>query len=266
MNGILTNVIGNAAMAVLVSASVIFFLIPIPALLLDIIIAFNLIIALLILLIVLYNKKAAEFSLFPTVFLVSSIFGLAAGIFAARLILTKGADFDGRLIRFVSDLITGSDDTTGLAVGFMAFIAITAVHVMVVLKGATRISEAAARFVLDALPGKQMLIDTEYTSGAIDQKEAFLRKEALQRETDFYGAMDGASKFVSGIEKIRLFIIIITIIAGIQIGTIFLGETIIDAIKIYIALAVGNGVLSMLPAFFISSASGIIITRSVEGD
>jgi len=194
------------------------FIIPLPTWILDTLMAMNLVVALLILLIVLYNRKPTDLSLFPTVLLVVTVFGLALNISSTRLILIQGSRFDGRMIKAFATFVVGSGGTIGLVVGFVIFIAIIAVQLLVITKGATRVSEVAARFTLDSLPGKQMAIDAEYSSGAIDQKEAATRKEILQRESDFYGSMDGASKFISGNVKFAVFITVVDILAVLSSG------------------------------------------------
>ena len=248
--------------ALVVVVGLAMFIIPLPTVLLDVFMSFNLVLSILVLLIVLYNKKPTDFSLFPTVLLVLTVFSLVLNVSSTRLILTMGSRFDGRMIRAFSTFVTGSGGTSGLIVGFIIFIVIIAVQVMVITKGATRVSEVAARFTLDSLPGKQMAIDAEYSSGAIDQKEAALRKEALQRESDFYGAMDGASKFISGNVKVGIFIIVIDLLGGVIIGALIHGEAILDALGTYAAFTIGDGLLSQLPALLISTAMGIVVTRA----
>jgi flagellar biosynthesis protein FlhA len=148
----------------------------------------------------------------PTVLLVLTVFSLALNIASTRLILTQGARFNGKMIQAVSPFVVGSGETGGLVVGSIIFIVIIAVQALVITKGSTRISEAAARFMLDSLPGKQMAVDTECSSGTIDQKEAIVRKEALQRESDFYGSVDGTGKFISGNVKAGIFITVINVL------------------------------------------------------
>jgi len=248
--------------ALVVVVGLAMFIIPLPTVLLDVFMSFNLVLSILVLLIVLYNKKPTDFSLFPTVLLVLTVFSLVLNVSSTRLILTLGSRFDGRMIRAFSTFVTGSGGTSGLVVGFIIFIVIIAVQVMVITKGATRVSEVAARFTLDSLPGKQMAIDAEYSSGAIDQREATARKEALQRESDFYGAMDGASKFISGNVKVGIFIIVIDLLGGVIIGALIHGEDILGALGTYAAFTIGDGLLSQLPALLISTAMGIVVTRA----
>jgi len=238
------------------------FIVPLPTVILDALMAINFVFSLLVLLIVLDNKKPTDFSLFPTMLLVVTIFGLALNISSTRLILIQGTRFNGRMIKAFATFVVGSGGTIGLVVGFVIFIAIIAVQKMVITKGATRISEVAARFTLDGMPQKQMAIDTEYSSGAIDQKEATARKEALQRESDFFGAMDGASKFISGNITFAILIIVIDVLGGLIIGVALNGESLTSALATYTSLSVGDGLLSQLPALLISAAMAIVVTRA----
>ncbi|MDR2210287.1 MAG: flagellar biosynthesis protein FlhA [Spirochaetaceae bacterium] len=254
----------DIAIAVAVVAVVMMLIIPMPTVLLDALMAMNLVLALLILLIVLYTKKPTDFASFPTVLLVSTVFGLALNVSSTRLILTQGAAFDGRMIQAFSSFVVGSGGTEGLVVGFVIFIVIIAVQAVVITKGATRIAEVAARFTLDALPGKQMAIEAEFNSGAIAEEESIARKNDLQREVDFYGAMDGSSKFISGNVKVGILITVVNILGGIIIGTVLHGETISAAVGTYIAFSIGDGLLSQFPALLVSTATGIIVTRSVS--
>jgi flagellar biosynthesis protein FlhA len=243
---------------------VIMLIIPLPTVLLDTLMALNLVLALLILLIVLYTKKATDFSVFPSVLLIVTVFGLALNISSTRLILTKGASFDGRMIGAFSRFVVGSGGTEGLVVGFIIFIIIIAVQAIVITKGATRISEVAARFALDAMPGKQMAIDAEFTSGAITEDVARERKREVQQEADFYATMDGASKFISGNVQVGIFITVVNMLGGIIVGAAILGEPIAQAVGIYIRFTIGDGLLSQFPALLVSTATGIMVTRAVS--
>ena len=262
LNSILRIDAKGSLMALAVIVVLAMLIIPLPTWLLDAFMALNLVLSLLVLLIVLYNKKPTDFSLFPTVLLVVTVFGLALNISSTRLILTQGAAFDGRMIRAFSIFVVGTEGTTGLVVGFVIFIAIIAVQALVITKGATRVSEVAARFTLDSLPGKQMAIDAELSNGNIDQKEYTARKEAVQRESDFYGAMDGASKFISGNVKFAIFITVINVLGGIIIGSSLHGEPLIMALGTYTTLSIGDGLLTQFPALLVSTAMGIVVTRA----
>jgi flagellar biosynthesis protein FlhA len=252
----------DIAVAVSAVSVVLMIIIPVPAILLDALLAMNLALGLLILLIVLYTKKATEFSIFPTMLLVSTVFGLALNISTTRLILSKGSNFDVKIIRAFASFVVGSGGTDGLVIGLIIFIVIIAVQAIVITKGATRIAEVAARFTLDGLPGKQMSIDAEYNSGAITEEEAIRRKSEVQREVDFYGQMDGASKFISGNVKVAIFITIINFVGGFIIGMVLHAEDFTTAITTYTTLTIGDGLISQLPALLISTATGIIVTRA----
>jgi flagellar biosynthesis protein FlhA len=259
------NLIGNPsdlAVAISAVAVVLMIIIPIPSVVLDALLAFNLTTSILILLIVLFTRKATEFSIFPTMLLVTTVFGLALNISTMRLILSKGANFDVKMIRAFASFVVGAGGADGLVIGFIIFIVIIAVQVMVITKGATRIAEVAARFTLDGLPGKQMSIDAEYNSGAITEEEAIRRKSEVQREVDFYGQMDGASKFISGNVKAGILITVINFVGGFIIGMVLHKETFNTAITTYTLLTIGDGLISQLPALLVSTATGIIVTRA----
>jgi flagellar biosynthesis protein FlhA len=244
-----------AAMITIVLAIIL----PMPPVMLDALMAINLVFALMILLIVLYTQRPTEFSLFPTLLLVSTVFSLALNVSSTRLILTQGANFEGQMIKAFSNFVVGSSGNEGLVVGFIIFIIIIAVQVIVITKGATRVSEVAARFTLDSMQVKMMAVETEYSSGAINEDEAQKRKAQIQKESDFYGSMDGASKFISGNVKVGVFIIIVEMLGGFIIGSTRNEQ---DVISVYIRLAVGDGLVTQLPALLISTAMGIVVTRA----
>jgi flagellar biosynthesis protein FlhA len=260
-------VFGNSrdmVIAFMVVAVVMMLVIPLPTVILDTLMAVNLVLSLLILLLVMYTKKPTDFSSFPTLLLVVTVFGLALNVSSTRLILTKGAAFDGRMINAFSRFVVGSGGTEGLVVGLIIFIVILAVQLLVITKGSTRIAEVAARFALDAMPVKQMAIETELNSGSITDDDARLKKLELQRELDFYGNMDGSSKFVSGNVKAGIFITVINILGGIIIGMSIHHEAIGDALSTYIRFTIGDGLLSQFPALLVSVATGIIVSRSAS--
>lgn len=244
---------------------VLMLIIPMPAVILDALMALNLVLNLLILLLVLYTRRAIDFSVFPTLLLVSTVFGLGLNVSSTRLILTQGLDFDGKMVRAFSTFVVGDTaGNDGLVIGFIIFIILIAVQAFVITKGATRVAEVAARFTLDAMGPKQMAVEAEYNSGAISEEEARRRKQEIQREADFYGAMDGASKFISGNVKIGIFITVINLVGGLILGMALRGEPFGTAIQTYAALTIGDGLLSQLPSLFLSVATGIIVTRSVS--
>ncbi|WP_024653993.1 flagellar biosynthesis protein FlhA [Borrelia persica] len=240
------------------------FILPLPAFILDALIAINLMVSLLIILIVLYSKRSLDFSVFPTLLLIMTIFGLVLNISSTRLILIKGINFDGQMIRAFGTFVVGGSGPQGLFVGFIIFLIIIAVQFIVITKGATRVAEVAARFALDALPGKQMAIDSAYSSGNLTEEEATRQKNDLQAEVNFYGAMDGASKFVSGNVKVGFLITLINIFGGLVVGVTLQGLNFNDAINNYVSLTVGDGLVSQLPALLISTATGLIVTRSIS--
>ncbi|MCK5152881.1 MAG: flagellar biosynthesis protein FlhA [Spirochaetales bacterium] len=239
-------------------------IIPLPTVLLDLFMSINLMVSLIMILIVLYTTKPLDFSVFPTLLLITTVFGLALNVSSTRLILSQGAEFDGKIVKAFASFVVGTEGTEGLVIGFIIFIILIAVQFIVITKGATRVAEVAARFTLDALPGKQMTIDNAYNSGALTEEEATNRKNELQNEVDFYGAMDGASKFISGNVKVGLLITVINVIGGIIVGTTIHGEPIGTALATYVSLSVGDGLVTQFPALLISTATGLIVTRAIS--
>jgi flagellar biosynthesis protein FlhA len=251
--------------AVAVITVVIMLILPLPTVVLDALMAINVIFSLLVLLIVLYTNRPTEFSLFPTVLLVATVFSLALNISSTRLILTQGARFNGKMIRAFSSFVVGSAGSSGnegIVVGFIIFIVIIAVQAVVITKGATRVAEVAARFTLDSMQVKMMSIETEYSSGSITEEEAQKRKAQVQKESDFYGSMDGASKFISGNVKVGIFITVVNILGGVIIGVAMHQEPLGAAVKNYIGFSIGDGLLSQFPALLVSTAMGIVVTRA----
>jgi type III secretory pathway component EscV len=244
---------------------VILLIIPLPALLLDIFIAGNLIFALMTLLIGLFSKKISNFTLYPSLLHVSIFFNLMVNISATRLIMTRGAEFDGWLINFISLSYVGPENDN-LITGSMLFIAIIAIHAIILTKGCTRLSEVVAKFTLDSFPVKQMAVDTEYIRGAITENEASLRNEKLQMEVDFYSSLDGIGNFLLYDEKIRIIIITISSLSVIIIGALLRRQTISDAINFFIPLILGNGILCILPSLLLFIAIGCIITHYANSD
>jgi len=235
-------------------------IIPIPAFFLDTLLALNLMLSLIVLLSVMYMKNAAEFSVFPTLLLMTTVFRLALNVSSTRMILTQGIAFDSKIIKSFGNFVVGGN----YVVGIIIFLIIIAVQFIVITKGATRISEVAARFRLDAMPNKYMAVDGELASGVISEEEAIKRRASIQQETDFYGSMDGASKFVKGDVTVGLLITFINVIGGIIIGTVMRGEPMSVAAKTYLLFTVGDGLVSQIPALMLSTATGMIVTRSVS--
>jgi len=250
--------------AIGVIAVVIMLIIPLPAFILDTLMSINIVLALLTILIVLYTRHALEFSVFPTLLLIATVFGLALNVSSTRLILSQGSHFQGKLIRAFGTFVVGARGVEGYVIGLIIFVIIIAVQFIVITKGATRVAEVAARFTLDALPGKQMAIEAEYNSGLITEEEATRKKADLQREADFYGAMDGASKFVAGNVKVGILITLINIIGGMIVGMTIHGEPFSVALDTYVSLTIGDGLVTQLPALLISTSTGVIVTRAVS--
>lgn len=257
--GITNNLVPVASIIIIMML-----IIPLPTLLLDVLMAANLLLALLILLIVIYTPRAIDFSSFPSMLLISTVFSLGLNVSSTRLILTMGKKFDGRMIRAFSTFVIGTGGTDGLLIGFVIFIIIIAVQAFVITKGATRVAEVAARFTLDAMPMKQAAVEAEYNSGAISEEEARRRKMEVQRESDFYGSMDGATKFISGNVKVGIFITVINLVVGIIFGMVLRHEPFEEAIQTYASFTIGDGLLSQLPSLLISFATGLIVTRSAS--
>ncbi|NIZ40666.1 flagellar biosynthesis protein FlhA [Entomospira entomophila] len=254
----------NLIIGLLVIAVVLFLIIPLPSFIVDFMLALNLTFAILIILLSLYVKEPVQFSIFPTLLLLTTVFGLALNVTTTRLILSQGPKFDGKMIRAFSQFVVGNGTgLEGLVVGFVVFIIIIAVQVMVITKGATRVSEVAARFALDSMQMKQMSIESEFNNGAITEEEMTYKKMMLQRTMDFYGAMDGATKFISGSVKAGILTTIINIVGGLIIGVAIRGENFNSALLNYTTLTIGDGLVSQLPALLISVATGLLVTRSV---
>lgn len=254
----------DIAVAVTVVLVVLLFIIEVPTWMLDVFMALNLAFSLLVLLIVLFTARATDFSIFPSLLLFSTVFGLVLNVSSTRLILTKGVDFDGAMIRAFSSFVVGSGGPEGLVVGFVIFIILIVIQAFVITKGATRVAEVSARFKLDAHPTKSMSIDAEYNAGAITDEEARERKKQLEREDDFYGAMDGANKFVSGNVKAGIFITVLNVIGGLIVGMIYRKEAFATALSTYTSLTIGDGLLAQLPSLFLSVATGLLVTRMVD--
>ncbi len=238
---------------------VLMLIIPVPPLLLDFFLLINLSVSFLIILSTLYVKKPSDFSSFPTLILFTTVFGLALNISSTRLILTTGDA--GNIITAFGDFVVAGN----LVVGLIIFIILLAIQFLVITKGATRVSEVAARFALDAMPGKQLAINEDLNSGAITEEEARKRRSDLTMETGFYGSMDGASKFVSGNVQMAAVVLIVDVIGGITIGMMD-GMDIGAAANLYIKLTIGDGLVSQIPALLISVATGIIVTRNSSNE
>ena len=243
----------DIAVAFTVILMVLMFIIPLPTVLLDFFMALNLTFSLVVLLIVLFTARATDFSVFPSLLLLSTIFGLVLNVSSTRLILSKGEAFDGAMIRAFSSFVIGSTGSQGLVIGFVIFIILIAVQAFVITKGAKRVAEVSARFKLDSHPTKSMSIDAEYNAGIITDEEARQKKAQLQREDDFYGNV-----------KVGIFITVINVIAGLIIGMVFRREPFSNALRTYTTLTIGDGLLAQLPSLFLSVATGLLVTRMID--
>ncbi|PIE04679.1 MAG: flagellar biosynthesis protein FlhA [Spirochaetales bacterium] len=264
LSGVFGRKGGDVVIALGVLIIVMMLIIPLPPVLLDLLMTVNLLLSLLIILLVLYNSDPLEFSLFPTVLLISTVFGLALNVSSTRLILRDGANFSGAIVRAFATFVVGAKGQQGLVIGFIIFIILVAVQFMVITKGATRVSEVAARFALDGLPAKQMAIDSELSSGAITEEESRIRKKHLDDSVNFYGSMDGATKFISGTVKVSIVITLINIVGGIIVGTTIHGEALQDALITYVSLTIGDGLVAQVPTLLVSVATGLIVTRAAN--
>ena len=251
----------DVIIAVTLVMIVIMMIIPLPTALLDVLICFNITIALVVIMSAIYNEEALDLSVFPSLLLVTTLFRLALNISSTRLILLNG--YAGEVITAFGNFVVGGNPV----VGFIMFIILVIINFIVITKGSERVAEVSARFTLDAMPGKQMAIDADLNQGAIDDAEAKVRREKIQREADFFGAMDGASKFVKGDAIAAIIIMFINIAGGFVIGMVQRDMAAVDALQNYTLLTVGEGLVSQIPALLISTATGLIVTRAAaEGN
>ncbi|MDY6296383.1 MAG: flagellar biosynthesis protein FlhA [Schwartzia succinivorans] len=237
---------------------VLMMIIPLPTMLLDLLLCLNVTLALTIVLVTIYNVEALDLSVFPSLLLLTTLFRLALNVSSTRLILLEG--YAGEVITAFGNFVVGGN----AVVGFIVFVILIIIQFIVITKGAERVAEVSARFTLDAMPGKQMSIDADLNQGAITDAEARKRREKIQREADFYGAMDGASKFVKGDAIAAIIIIIINITGGFIIGMVQRNMTVTQALQNYTLLTVGEGLVNQIPALMISTATGIIVTRAAS--
>lgn len=248
----------DVIMALLVIVIILLIIIPVPLGWLDFFLALNISLALMILVISMFIEETLEFSVFPSILLVTTMFRLALNISTTRYILSEGQA--GEVIATFGDFVIRGN----AIVGFIIFMIIVIIQFLVITKGSERVSEVAARFTLDAMPGKQMAIDADLNSGLINENDAKIRRKKIQREADFYGAMDGASKFVKGDAIAGILITVINIVAGFLIGAFTMNMTLTESISKFTILTVGDGLVSQIPALMISVATGIIVTRAAS--
>lgn len=237
---------------------VIMMIIPLPTMLLDLLLCVNITLSLVIVLVSIYNVEPLDFSVFPSLLLVTTLFRLALNVSSTRLILLEG--YAGEVIMSFGNFVVGGN----AVVGFIVFVILIIIQFIVITKGSERVAEVAARFTLDAMPGKQMSIDADLNSGAISDIEAKTRRTKIQNEADFYGAMDGASKFVKGDAIAAIIIIIINILGGFIIGMVQRNLDVVQALQTYTLLTVGEGLVNQIPALLVSTATGIVVTRAAS--
>ena len=250
---------GDLVVAGLVIGIVLLIVIPVPPALLDILLVLSMGVSLLVLLITLFTMDALEFSSFPTLLLVLTLYRLALNISSTRLILGQAAA--GKVIAAFGSFVVGGS----YIVGFIVFLIITVIQFVVITNGANRVAEVAARFTLDAMPGKQMAIDGDFNAGLITEAEAKERRRRLQREADFFGAMDGATKFIRGDAIAGLVITGVNIIGGLIIGLVMMRMALPEALRTYTMLTIGDGLVTQIPALLVSTATGVLVTRSSAG-
>src|SRR4051812_27904902 len=244
--------------AAAVVAVVVMMILPVPDMLLDVFITINITIALLLVIVSMYTEDALELSSFPSILLFTTLFRLAINVSVTRLILLH-CDA-GTVIKSFGNFVVGGN----VVVGIVIFLIIVVIQFVVITAGAGRVAEVAARFTLDAMPGKQMAIDADLNAGQITDEQAKQRRLKIQREADFHGAMDGASKFVKGDAVAGVMIVFVNIVAGMAIGVVQKGMGIGDALNHYTLLTVGDGIAAQIPALLISTATGLIVTRSAS--
>jgi len=256
---------GEVYMAIGVIGVILLLILPVPKMLLDLLLAISLVSSVLILMTAVMMKRPLDFAIFPTVLLVSTLFRLGLNLASTRLILSHGHEGPagaGQVIQAFGSLMMGGS----FIIGIIIFAIILVVNFVVITKGSTRIAEVSARFTLDSMPGKQMAIDADLSSGLVDEETAKKRRKELEQESTFFGAMDGASKFVRGDAVAGLIIVFINVIGGILIGTLQHGMSIGEAANSYVALTVGDGLVTQVPAIIISIAAGFLVSKAgVEG-
>lgn len=239
---------------------------PLPVFLLDVFFTFNIAISVMVMLVAMYSKKPLDFSVFPTVLLVTTLLRLSLNVASTRIVLLEGhngADAAGKVIEAFGSFLVGGNT----AVGLVVFVILTLINFVVITKGAGRIAEVSARFTLDAMPGKQMAIDADLNAGLIDEKTAKSRRKEIGQESDFYGAMDGASKFVRGDAVAGILILVINIIGGLFVGVMQHDMAFGEAGHTYTLLTIGDGLVAQIPALIISVAAGLVVSRvGDEGD
>lgn len=257
---LLSALINGAGTPLVVLMMLVMIVLPLAPLALDVLFTFNIALAVVVLLAAVYAVRPLEFAAFPTVLLIATLLRLGLNVASTRVVLLDGhtgTGAAGQVIQAFGEFVVGGS----YAVGLVLFLILVIINFVVVTKGAGRVSEVTARFTLDAMPGKQMAIDSDLNAGLIDQKEALRRREEVAQESDFYGAMDGASKFVRGDAVAGILILVINILGGITIGTLQHGLSVADAAQNYTLLTIGDGLVAQIPSMLLSTAAAIIVTR-----
>lgn len=249
----------NNSISLFIIAVILMIIIPLSPFMLDLMFIINIAISIIILFTTMYIKEALEFSVFPSLLLITTLFRLSLNVSSTRLILTKGGEAGAVIATFGNFVLQNN-----AVVGFIIFLIIVLVQFIVITKGAERVAEVTARFTLDAMPGKQMAIDADLSSGIITENEAKRRRNNIQREADFYGAMDGATKFVKGDSIMSIIITAINFVGGVIIGMVQGGATFTEVLQTYSIATVGDGLVSQLPALLISTATSMIVTRAAS--
>ena len=240
-------------------------IIPVPPIVLDMSLSFSITFAIVVILVSSYIARPLDFSVFPSVLLIATLLRLSLNIASTRLILThgdSGTQAAGKVIQSFGEFVIGGN----FVVGFVVFMILVIINFVVITKGSGRIAEVSARFILDAMPGKQMSIDADLNAGLVDETEARRRRQDISREADFYGSMDGASKFIRGDAIAGIIIMVINIIGGFLIGVLQKGMTVSDAIQTYTILTVGEGLVAQIPALITSTAAGIVVSRAATAE
>ncbi|WP_202624101.1 FHIPEP family type III secretion protein, partial [Steroidobacter agaridevorans] len=248
--GVPVGVLATLAMVIL----------PLPPMALDVLFTFNIALSLIVVMVVFYVQRPLEFAIFPTVLLLATLLRLALNVASTRVVLLHGhtgGHAAGKVIASFGEFVIGGN----YAVGVIVFAILTIINFIVVTKGSGRISEVTARFTLDAMPGKQMAIDADLNAGLITQEEARTRRGEVRQEADFYGSMDGASKFVRGDATAGILILVINMVGGLAIGMMAHDMSFSDAARVYTLLAIGDGLVAQIPALLLSTAVAIIVTR-----
>ncbi|MBP8981311.1 MAG: flagellar type III secretion system protein FlhA, partial [Syntrophobacterales bacterium] len=236
-------------------------IVPLPTIVLDLLLSMSIAAAIVILLMAMSVMKPLDFSVFPSVLLIVTLMRLALNVASTRLVLlygNKGTDAAGQVIKAFGTFVVGGN----YVIGFIVFAVLVLINFVVITKGATRIAEVAARFTLDSMPGKQMSIDADLNTGLITESEARQRRREIENEANFYGAMDGASKFVRGDAIAGIIIVLVNLIGGLIIGVLQKGMNVADAAKTYSLLTIGDGLVTQIPALIVSTAAGILVTRT----